>query len=115
MTATSSRACGPVLKHTSAFLNHCICPPAVPLQEAAKAEADHKQAALDALQQELGAAHAECAGLAAGKQQREAELVGRLEAMQRECGALLGVVERAEEQVTEVGLLGRGGGGRCAL
>lgn len=40
--------------------------------------------------------------LVAAKEQRESEVVGRLEATQRECSALLALVERAEEQHGEV-------------
>ena len=80
------------------------------MQEAAKAEAGHKQQALDAVQGELEQLQAAHAALAAEKEQREGELLGRLAAMQHECAALLGVVERAEEQHEEVGRCGMGVG-----
>ena len=76
------------------------------MQEAARAEAEHSQQALAVVEQQLEAAHGAHQELAAEKERREAELVGRLAAMQQECGALLAVVERAEEQHAEVGLPG---------
>lgn len=72
------------------------------LQEAAKSEISHRQEALQEVQSELAQLRAAHAALGAEKQQREGELVGRLEAMQRECAALLAVVEQAEEQHAEV-------------
>ncbi len=72
------------------------------LQEAAKSEIGHKQQALEEAQSELVQLQAAHAALAAEKQEREGELVGRLEAMQHECAALLAVVEQAEEQHAQV-------------
>ena len=72
------------------------------MQEAGRAEAEHREQAVAMLQQELEGARTAHAVLASEAQHREAELVGRLAALQRECGTLLAVVEQAEEQHTEV-------------
>lgn len=82
--------------------SHLPACPAHAAQEAAKTEAEHKGAALSSLQQELGAAHEAYAVLAAAAEAREGALLGRLEAMRRECGGLLELVERAEGQHAEV-------------
>lgn len=83
-------------------LTRCTASSVHASKEAAKAEAEHKAAALSGLQQELDAAHKAQAALAGAAQAREAELLDRLEAMRRECGGLLELVERAEEQHGEV-------------
>ena len=72
------------------------------MQEAGRAEAEHREQAVATLQQELEGARTAHAVLACEAQHREGELVGRLAALQQECGALLAVVERAEEQHAEV-------------
>lgn len=73
-----------------------------PLQETSKAEALEQRQALVAAQQELGAARASYAALAAEKQRREEELAGLLQGLQQECSNLLCVVEQAEQQQAEV-------------
>ncbi|KAL4856690.1 Transcription initiation factor TFIID subunit 14b [Chlorella vulgaris] len=78
-------------------------------QEVARSESQLKQQSLDDLRSLLAAARgaqsdmaAACAASEAESQRREAALVGRLQAMQLECVALLEVASRAEEQHTEV-------------
>lgn len=71
-------------------------------QEAAKADLQVKHQALTAAHQEVEAARAAHLQLAASKQQREAELTSRLEALQQECSTLIAVVELAETQHAEV-------------
>ncbi|KAL4423912.1 hypothetical protein ABPG75_001213 [Micractinium tetrahymenae] len=71
-------------------------------QEAGKAEVLEQRQALTAAQQELGAARASYAALAAEKKRREEELDGLLQGLQQECRALLGVVEQAEQQQVEM-------------
>ena len=61
-----------------------------------------KQQGLTAAQQEVEAARFAHSQLAAEKQQREAELTGRLAALQQECSTLLAVVEHAVTQHAEV-------------
>jgi len=73
------------------------------VQQATKAEAQLAQQALEAAQQELEAARAAHASLAAEKQQQEGEHAVRLAALQQECCGLLAAVEQAEEQHAEVG------------